>query len=104
MGEKGRASLSAACPPAKRKKKPSVKTTASNLVLISPSASTPSASNSADSSVQASEGNFDLLDFKRSGSGAYPFELEPELIALKDINEPKEEEDMSTDLRVGFKE
>lgn len=31
-------------------------------------------------------------------------ELEPESIALGVINEPEEEEDMSIDLRVGFKE
>lgn len=79
-------------------------TNASTLVPTSLFASTLSASNSADSSVQAFKGNFDLLDFERSGSGACPSESELKPIAFKVINEPEEKEDMSTDLRSGFKE
>lgn len=105
LGEKGRASSSTACLPTKKNKKPSVKTTnALTPVPASPFASTLLASNSADSSVQAFKGNFDILDFKRSGSGACPSKSEPKPIAFKVINEPEEKEDMSTDLRAGFKE
>lgn len=105
LGEKGWASSSAACLSTKKKKKPSVKTTnASTPVPVSPFASTLSTSNLADNSVQAFKGNFDLLDFKRSGSGACPSKSELMPIAFKVINEPEEKEDMSTDLRAGFKE
>ena len=39
-----------------------------------------------------------------SDSGTHPSEPELESIALRVINEPKEEEDMLNDLRGGFKE
>lgn len=57
----------------------------------------------ADGSVQASEGNFNLPDFEQNYLGARPLEPEPEPIALNIINEPEVEDDMATDLRVGFK-
>lgn len=57
-----------------------------------------------DSSVQAFEGNFDLPDFERSDSGPRSSEPESEPIALCVINELEVEDDMATDLRVGFKE
>lgn len=74
----------------------------STLVPAPLSASTPSASTSADSSVLDSEGGSGLPDFERSESG--PCHFEPELIALSAINESEVEEDMATNLMVGFKE
>lgn len=110
FGKKGRASLSATCPPAKKKKKKKKKrsnvkvTKASNLVPESLSTSTFSSSNSANNSVQASEGDSDSLRLDPSDSGTYHFEPEPEPIALRFIDEPEAEKDMSVDLRTNFKE
>ncbi|RVW91808.1 hypothetical protein CK203_045906 [Vitis vinifera] len=103
-GRKGLVSSFATCPPV-RKKKPSAKATkVSDLVPASPSAFTHFASTSTDSSVQASQGSFDFLDFELSDSGTHPSEPEPEPIALNVINEMEVEDSMATDLRVGFKE
>ena len=79
-------------------------TKVSASVPASPSASTPFSSTSADSSIQASEGSFDFLDFERSDSGARLSEPKSEPIALNVINEPEVEDDMATDLRADFKE
>lgn len=107
MGEKGQATLSAACPLAKKKKKkkrPNIKVTkASTLVPKSPSTSTLSPSYSADSSVQASEGDSDSLWLNSSDSGTCHSELEPKPIALRVINKLEAEEDMSADLMADFK-
>lgn len=101
-GEKGRVSSSAACPSIK-KKNSSVKTVKASVPApTSPSASTPFASTSADSSTLASEGNLDLPDFEQSDSSIRHFESEP--IELGAINELEVEEGMAIDLRVGFKE
>lgn len=74
------------------------------MVSASLSASIPFTSTSADSSIQAFEGNFDFSDFERSGLVACLFEPELEPITLYVINEPEVEDDMTTDLRVDFKE
>lgn len=68
------------------------------------STSTPFASNSADSSAQASKGDSGSLRLDPSDSGTFPSKPEPKPIALGVINESEEEGDMSTDRRVGFKE
>lgn len=108
MGEKGQATLSTAYLLAKKKKKkkrPNVKVTkASTLVPKSPSTSTLSPSNSADSSVQASEGDSDSLWLNSSDLGTCHSEPQPKPIALRVINKLEAEEDMSADLRAGFKE
>ena len=89
----------------KKKKRPNVKVTkASTLVPESPSTSTLSSSNSADSSIQASKGDSDSLRLDLSDPGTCHSEPESVPIALRVIDEPEAEEDMSTDLRVGFKE
>ena len=93
-----------ACSPVKKKKPCAKVTKVSASVPASPSASTPSSSTSADSSIQASEGSFDFLDFERSDSGARLYEPKSEPIALNVINEPEVEDDMATDLRADFKE
>lgn len=79
-------------------------TKASITVPDSPYTSTPSSSNSTNSSVQASEGDFDSLRLDPSDPGTCPSEPELELIILRVINKSEAEGDMSTDLRVGFKE
>lgn len=79
-------------------------TKASILVPKSPSTSTPSASNSADSSVQASNGDSDSLKLDPSDPGIFHPEPEPDPIDLRVIDEPKAKENMSVDLRAGFKE
>lgn len=103
--EKGRVSSSLVCPPTKKKKKLSVKVTkASTPVPASPSTSTPTTSDLADSSVQASEGNSDSSGLEPSDSGARSFEPKSELIALIVINESEAEKNTSIDLRASFKE
>ena len=103
--KKGRASSSVACPPAKKKKnRPSIKVTkASTLVSKSPTTSTPSTSNSADSSIQTFKGDFDSLRLDPNDPGTYHFKPELEPIALRFIDEPEAEKDMSADLRADFK-
>ena len=78
-------------------------TKASTPISAFPFVYTPSTYSLADGSVQASEGNFNLPDFERNYLGARPLELEPEPIVLGIINELEVEDDMATDLRVGFK-
>ena len=57
-----------------------------------------------NSSAQASEDDSSSLRLNLNDLGTCPSEPEPESIALGVIRELKEEEeDMSTDLRVGFK-
>lgn len=103
--EKGRVSSSLVCPPAKKKKKLSVKVTkASTPVPASPSTSTPTTSDSTDNSVQASEGNSNSSGLEPSDSGARSSKPKSKLIALRVINELETEEDMSIDLRASFKE
>ena len=79
-------------------------TKASTLVPKFPTTSTPSASNSADSSVQAFEGDSDSLRLDPNNPGTYHFELELEPITLRFIDEPEAEKDMLADLRADFKE
>lgn len=68
----------------------------------SPSTSTPFA---LDSSAHASEGVSSLSRLDPSDPGTYPSKPKPESIALGVINEPEEEEEyMSNNLRIGFKE
>lgn len=74
----------------------------STPVLALPSTATPFASTSTKSSVSNSEGDSNLLDFKRSDLGLRRSELES--IALDVIDELEVEGDMVTDYRVGFKE
>ena len=100
--EKGRISSSTACPSVKKKKSSAKAVKASVPAPTLPSASTPSTSNSTDSSALALNGNLDLPNFERSDSGIRHFESEP--IELDTINKPKVEEGMAIDLRVGFKE
>ncbi|RVW51927.1 hypothetical protein CK203_067948 [Vitis vinifera] len=57
------------------------------------------ASNSADSSVQAFEGDSDSLRLDPNNPGTYHFELELEPITLRFIDEPEAEKDMLADLR-----
>lgn len=73
-------------------------------IPTSPSTSTPSASNSGNSSVQASDDNFDLLEFEQSGLSVCPSKLELEPIALRVVNESDKEKNMLTNLRASFKE
>lgn len=56
------------------------------------------------SSVPTSDGNLDFPNFELSDSGTRLSELELEHIDLNVINELEVEDDMMTDLRVGFKE
>lgn len=100
-GEKGRVSSSTVCPSIKKKNSSVKAVKASVPAPTSPSASTPFASTSADSSALASEGNLDLPDFEQSDSCIRHFESEP--VELGAINELEVEEGMATDLRVGFK-
>lgn len=72
--------------------------------LVSPSTSTSFASNSVDSSAQASEGDSSSLRLNPSDPRTCPSELKPESIGLGVINELEEEEDMSNELRASFKE
>lgn len=107
--EKGSASPSTGRSPAKKNRKKKKKTIAKAIKAAtpapeSPSTSTAFASNRSTSFAQASEGDSSSLRLDPSDPRTRPSELEPESIALGVINEPKEEEDMSTDLRVGFKE
>lgn len=73
-------------------------------IPTSPSTSTPSASNSGNSSVQASDDNFDLLEFEQSGLSVYPSKLELEPITLRVVNESDEEKNMLTNLSASFME
>ncbi|RVW96087.1 hypothetical protein CK203_027599 [Vitis vinifera] len=100
--EKGRISSSAACPSVKKKKSSAkaVKDSIPALTLLS--VSTPSTSNSTNSSALALDGNLDLPNFERNDSGIRHFESKP--IELDTINKPKVEEGMATDLRVDFNE
>ena len=96
-----------ACLPTKKRKKKKLIVKATKMstpALESPSSSTPSVSNSTDSFAQASEGDSSSLRLNPSDPRTCPSEPEQELIALKVINEAEEEEDMSNDLRAGFKE
>ena len=100
--EKGRISSSTACPSVKKKKSSAkaVKDSIPALTLLS--VSTPSTSNSTNSSALALDGNLDLTNFERNDSGIRHFESKP--IELDTINKPKVEEGMATDLRVDFNE
>ena len=90
-----------ACPPAKKKKSSAKAVKVSTPIPTSSSASTPSASTLANSSVPNSKGDLGFSDFEQSDSG--PHYSEPEPIALDVINELEVEEGMATDLRADFK-
>ena len=86
-----------ACPLAKKKKSSAKAVKVSTLVPVSLSASTPSASTLADSSVLDSEGDLGLPDFEQSDSGLH--HSEPDPIALGVINKPEVDKGMATNLR-----
>lgn len=72
---------------------------------LAPSSPSTSFSSTSGSSVHASEGVSISSRLDPKDSGTCHSKLEPELIALRVINEPEEAiVDMSTDLRADFKE
>ncbi|WJZ80867.1 hypothetical protein VitviT2T_000742 [Vitis vinifera] len=103
--EKDRASPSVVRPPPEKKKKTIAKAIkAKTPAPESQYSSTASMSSRSTSSAQASKGDSSSLRLDPSDLGTHHSEPELESIALRVINETKEEEDMSNDLRAGFKE
>lgn len=103
--EKDRASPSVVRPPPEKRKKTIAKAIkAKTLAPESQSTSTASMSSRSTSSAQASDGDSSSLRLDPSDPGTHHSEPKLESITLIVINEPKEEEDMSNDLRVSFKE
>lgn len=95
---------SAACPPAEKKNK--------RILVIAIKAPIPALGSSSifspsvsDNFTLTSEGASSSLRLNPNDPETFPSEPEPESVALRVVNKPKEEEeDMSNDLRTGFKE
>lgn len=93
-------------PPVANKKK---KTIEKAIKVVSPtlepsSSSTASESIQSASSAQASEGDSSSSRLDTINPGTSPSQPEPEYIALRVVNEPKEKEEDMNDLRAEFME